>query len=83
MNHLRFARIKEKYVLLVNNRRANGWYEFSYGSIAHYKNGICHNDRGPAHVGSDGKLYWYLNGIYIPCNTQEKFLKLLKLKAFL
>ena len=48
-----------------------------------YLNGLRHRLDGTAIVSvNDGSKVWYIHGEYIPCKTNEEFLRLVKLKAF-
>jgi hypothetical protein len=47
-----------------------------------YLNGQSHREDGPACEFVNGHKSWWLNGEPIPCNTQDQFERLLKLKAF-
>jgi hypothetical protein len=44
--------------------------------------GQCHREDGPACEWSDGTKSWYYHGQEINCQSNEEFLKLIKLKAF-
>lgn len=48
----------------------------------HNIKGQYHREDGPAIECIDETKYWYYNGKQIECNSQEEFLKLIKLKAF-
>jgi len=39
-------------------------YVSNNGSCLYTKNGVWHNERGPAVIGSNGYKAWYLNGIF-------------------
>ena len=56
--------------------------ETAGGSKHWYQNGVLHRVDGPA-IEYDTLEFWYLNGEHIECETQEKFLRIIKLKAFL
>ena len=45
-------------------------------------NGLHHRDDGPAAVWANGYKEWWYKGKRLPCNTQEEFERLIKLKAF-
>ncbi len=77
-----FGLYKGKPIYFRENRPANGWHYYIHGAVAHYINGICHNETGPACVNRDGKLFWYLNNQQVQCATQQEFLRLIKLKCF-
>lgn len=47
-----------------------------------YQNRLLHRLDGPAIEYVDGSKMWYYHSNYIHCNSQEHFLKLIKLKAF-
>ena len=44
---------------------------------------IFHREDGPAVIHPNGKSFWWYEGEYIDCKSQEEFERLLKLKAFL
>jgi hypothetical protein len=52
------------------------------GYEAWYRYGELHREDGPAQITGRGDKYWWLNGQYVHCNTQEEFERLVKLKAF-
>ena len=53
------------------------------GSESWYINGELHREDGPALTFADRKdPSWYLNGIRVPCSSQEEFERFLRLKAF-
>ena len=56
--------------------------EYSNGEKFWYINGKCHREDGPAVEYSDGYKAWWIDGKYINCETQEEFLRLIKMKAF-
>ena len=73
------------YPLTFNSTRLNTY---------HYKDGleiseridwsrVLHRLDGPAIQCEDGYNNWYINGNHIKCRTNEQFLRLMKLKAFL
>ena len=41
-----------------------------------------HNINGPAIISTNGAKTWYYHGKQIGCSSQQKFEKLIKLKAF-
>ena len=52
------------------------------GSKFWYQHGKRHRFDGPAIEFANGEKLWYLNGEQIHCNTNEEFLRIVKLKAF-
>ena len=48
--------------------QADGSYLNEYGDITWYDNeeGRRHREDGPAVIRTNGKLFWYLNGVYLP-----------------
>lgn len=86
-----FRCYKNKFMFLNENgkkHRLNAPAVYSYNSQmilreAWYNNGILHREDGPALIYRDGIKEWVINGSYLNCKSQEEFLKLLKLKAFL
>lgn len=48
-----------------------------------YLNGKRHRIDGPAIEWAGGGKSWYLNDEFISCKTNEEFLRIVKLKAFL
>jgi hypothetical protein len=52
------------------------------GSKIWYWNGICHREDGPAIEDADGYKAWYYHGQQIHCQSNEEFLRIIKLKAF-
>jgi hypothetical protein len=44
--------------------------------------GLYHREDGPAFISTFGTQYWYYDGQYIHCSSQEEFERILKLKAF-
>ena len=46
-------------------------------------NGLRHREDGPAIEWIDGYKQWWLNGKYIACFSNEEFLRIVKMKAFL
>lgn len=57
--------------------------EYIGGEKRWYQNNLLHRLDGPAVENADGYKYWYLNGEHVPCFTNEEFLRIVKLKAFL
>jgi hypothetical protein len=47
-----------------------------------YQNGLLHRLDGSAIECVDGKKYWFFEGKYIDCNSQEEFERYIKLKLF-
>jgi hypothetical protein len=45
-------------------------------------NGKWHREDGPAIEFADGTKYWYLDGKPVDVQTQEQFLRMMKMKAF-
>ncbi|CAB4196760.1 hypothetical protein UFOVP1290_280 [uncultured Caudovirales phage] len=62
----------------------NVQYEHLGGRIDFFnKEGQLHRLNGPAIYYPDGKdCLWFINHKQIPCNSQEEFERLIKLKAF-
>ena len=56
--------------------------EYADGDTRWYQNGKRHRTDGPAIEFGDGDKSWYYMGLYIDCNTQEEFERLLSLRAF-
>jgi len=56
--------------------------EWSDGLKQWYRNGKVHRLDGPAVISSSGES-WFINGIWIPVNSQEEFERYLKLLAFI
>jgi hypothetical protein len=52
------------------------------GDQYYYLNGYSHREDGPAIEHANGHKFWFVNGTYIPCTTQEEFERLMKLKVF-
>lgn len=48
-----------------------------------YIDGKLHREDGPAIEYYSGYILWYINGKTVRCKTNEEFLRLMKLKAFL
>lgn len=64
----------------------NGLVLNGYGDKFWFKNGLLHNENGPAAIISfEPENYierWYINGKLIPCSSQLEFEKLIRLKSF-
>jgi len=56
--------------------------EYANGTKFWYRNDQLHREDGPAVEYAHGFKYWYFRGKHIDCETNEEFLKLMKLKAF-
>jgi len=56
--------------------------EYANGDKQWYLNGKCHRIDGPAVEHVNGYNSWYSNDQFVPCETQEQFERLMKLKAF-
>jgi hypothetical protein len=56
--------------------------EWSDGTKVWYWYGKRHREDGPAIEDADGYKAWYYNGQKIHCQSNQEFLKLIKLKAF-
>jgi len=52
------------------------------GSIVYIVNGKYHREDGPAFEYFDGTKDWWVNDKLLPCQTQEEFEKLMRLRAF-
>lgn len=76
---------KDKYWYLNSklHREDGPAIEFLSGTKYWYINGQHHREDGPAIDCVNGTKYWFLNGERIDCKTQEEFLRIVKLKAFL
>jgi len=62
----------------------NGLVECSNGDLFWYKDGQLHRLDGAAVHYSDGNKSWYYHGNYVACvNSQEEFIRYLKLMAFI
>lgn len=57
--------------------------EWSNGGKWWFINGKCHREDGPAIILANGYIAWYIHGQKIECETQEEFLRIVKMKAFL
>jgi hypothetical protein len=57
--------------------------EWCGGEKRWYINGKLHRIDGPAIEMSHGDNSWYLNGTKIYCNSNEEFLRIVKMKTFL
>jgi hypothetical protein len=65
---------KPVYRRYVKHRNGNQtWYD---------EMGRFHREDGPAIIFVDGVELWYYHGKPIVCQTQEEFVRILKLKAF-
>lgn len=56
--------------------------EWSNGYKEWYVNDLLHRIDGPAVENADGTKGWYIHGEHINCETNEEFLRIVKLKAF-
>jgi hypothetical protein len=56
--------------------------EFTNGTKYWYLYNRLHREDGPAVEYAGGRKLWYYHGQQIRCQTNEAFLRLLKLKAF-
>lgn len=56
----------------IDNSNINMWYI----------NGLPHRVDGPAITWHTGEKWWYVNGKYIACQSQEEFERIMRLKAF-
>jgi hypothetical protein len=56
--------------------------EYPNGTKIWYWHGEFHREDGPAVEYPSGTKYWYWYGQQIDCQSNEEFLKLIKLKAF-
>lgn len=64
--------------------RVDGPAVVDYNKTKHwFINGLRHREDGPAIEWIDGYSQWWLNGKYISCKSNEEFLRIVKLKAFL
>jgi hypothetical protein len=61
-----------------------GNYLFHYpnGDKVYYHNDDFHRPDGPAIEFANGDKYWYINGKYVPCKTQEEFERFVKYMVF-
>ena len=57
--------------------------EYTSGDKEWYIHDQLHRLDGPAIEFANGVKEWYFNDEYIDCNTNEEFLRMIKLKAFL
>ena len=57
--------------------------EFADGSKYWCINNNLHREDGPACEDADGSKLWCLNDQKIDCNSNEEFLRIVKMKAFL
>jgi hypothetical protein len=56
--------------------------EYANGDKCWYQYGKYHREDGPAIEFASGGKLWYYHGQPIYCQTNEEYLRLLKLKAF-
>jgi len=56
--------------------------EYASGEKHWYHNGQWHREDGPTLEYANGTKCWYFRGKRIFCETNEEFLKLMKLKVF-
>ena len=56
--------------------------EWANGNKYWHRNGQLHREDGPAIEFADGDKRWFFRDKRIDCETNEEFLKLMKLKAF-
>jgi hypothetical protein len=56
--------------------------EYSNGTKIWCWHGKYHRQDGPAIERADGTKFWYYHGQRMDCQSNEEFLKLIKLKAF-
>lgn len=56
--------------------------EWVTGYKGWFQNDKFHRLDGPAFESPDGNHTWWINGENIPCDTQEEFEQLLRLRAF-
>ena len=52
------------------------------GTKSWWINGKRHREDGPAIEYNDGEKYWFLNNKLVTVNSNEEFLRMVKLKAF-
>jgi hypothetical protein len=57
-------------------------YEDANGFKVWYWHGQYHRQDGPAIEDADGYKAWYYHGQKIDCQSNEEFLRIVKLKAF-
>lgn len=57
-------------------------YEGKDGVKIWYLNDLKHCTTGPAVDYANGKLEWWVDGEQVPCDTQEEFLRMMKLRPF-
>jgi hypothetical protein len=48
-----------------------------------YQHGVRHRLDGPAIMTSRGECKWYIHGVHINCNSNEEFLRIVKIRSFL
>jgi hypothetical protein len=58
-------------------------HEYTNGSKEWYIDGRLHRLDGPAIEWNDGDQEWYINGKRIDCNSNEEFLRIVKMKELL
>jgi hypothetical protein len=56
--------------------------EYAYGTKYWYWHGKHHREDGPAVEYADGTKIWFYHGQKIDCQSNQEFLRLVKLKAF-
>ena len=66
----------------LNHREDGPAIEWVDGGKSWYLNDLYHRIDGPAIEWSNGYKEWYIHGEYIPCKTNEEFLRLVKMKVF-
>jgi len=82
--------------LIIGSNGTKAWYlngvfhrvdgpaiEYAYGTKIWYQNNLLHREDGPAIVYASGDKSWWINGEQIYCKTNEEFLRIVKMKAFL
>ena len=74
---------KEWYQNGLLHREDGPAVEYADGDKIWYQNNKRHRLDGPAIERADGDKAWYISGQLIDCSTQEKFERILKLKAFM
>jgi hypothetical protein len=57
-------------------------FNYPNGDKVYYDNDDFHRLDGPAIEFANGDKYWYINGTYIPCKTQEEFERFVRLIIF-
>lgn len=66
--------IKEKVIIKIS---------YNCNLTEYYLNGKLHREDGPAAEWEDGFKLYALHGNFLNCTTQEEFVQLMRLKAFL